>query len=167
MSCRTSAIRRCSGTYPGGWRISSGFSLKWFALHTAQCADPANALASIPRWSAMLVDRISSPAAINSMSVEELMAGRRTRSLDGSQAQRVGNAGRNILRSDGINNIDIGILKNTKIETRSCNSGPTSSTPRTRGFQDPHSCNQLSRLPEPVGHERRQPPHHRRNAVRF
>ena len=30
-------------------------------------------------------------------------------------AQRVGNAGRNILRSDGINNIDFGILKNTRI----------------------------------------------------
>jgi len=28
---------------------------------------------------------------------------------------RVGNAGRNILRADGINNVDIGIFKNTKI----------------------------------------------------
>jgi hypothetical protein len=30
--------------------------------------------------------------------------------------QRVGNAGRNILRADGINNIDFGILKNTRIK---------------------------------------------------
>jgi len=29
--------------------------------------------------------------------------------------QRVGNAGRNILRADGINNIDLGIFKNTRI----------------------------------------------------
>jgi hypothetical protein len=29
--------------------------------------------------------------------------------------QRVGTAGRNILRADGINNIDFGILKNTRI----------------------------------------------------
>ncbi len=30
-------------------------------------------------------------------------------------AQRVGNAGRNILRQDGINNVDFGIFKNTRI----------------------------------------------------
>jgi hypothetical protein len=32
--------------------------------------------------------------------------------------QRVGNAGRNILRADGIVNVDIGIMKNTRITER-------------------------------------------------
>ena len=34
---------------------------------------------------------------------------------DVAGVQRIGNAGRNILRSDGINNIDFGLLKNTRI----------------------------------------------------
>jgi hypothetical protein len=55
------------------------------------------------------------------MSVEEIvLAGGRSlfRPLTPaniSPTHRVGNVGRNILRSDGINNIDFGILKNTRI----------------------------------------------------
>jgi len=32
--------------------------------------------------------------------------------------QRVGNAGRNILRADGIRNVDLGIIKNTRLSER-------------------------------------------------
>ena len=35
--------------------------------------------------------------------------------LPANGSQRVGNAGRNILRADGIQNLDFGILKNTRI----------------------------------------------------
>ncbi len=58
------------------------------------------------------------------MSVEELFALRgtvstaiRQRSLQSRcrTDERVGNAGRNILRADGLNNVDFGLLKNTRI----------------------------------------------------
>lgn len=60
------------------------------------------------------------------MSVEELFALRgainangnalfRTLQCSGNVCERVGNAGRNILRADGINNMDFGIVKNTNI----------------------------------------------------
>jgi len=50
------------------------------------------------------------------MSVEEILqAGGRSLFTPITAAQRVGIAGRNILRSDGINNIDFGLLKNTRL----------------------------------------------------
>src|SRR4030095_3091928 len=53
---------------------------------------------------------------LSSMSVEDVLrAGGRSLFTTVTAQQRVGNAGRNILRSDGINNIDFGILKNTRI----------------------------------------------------
>jgi hypothetical protein len=53
---------------------------------------------------------------LSSMSVEEIVAaGGRSLFTQITAAQRVGNVGRNTLRSDGINNIDFGILKNTRI----------------------------------------------------
>ena len=52
------------------------------------------------------------------MSVEELVAAGRGLAVANAlrvPGQRVGNAGRNILRADGINNIDFGILKTTRL----------------------------------------------------
>ncbi len=102
----------------GGWQINSGFSLQSGSPFTPlNGADPANALASISALVGNAIrPNIITTLPVNSMSVEELVAaGRGTLFRQITAAQRVGNAGRNILRSDGINNIDIGILKNTKI----------------------------------------------------
>lgn len=50
------------------------------------------------------------------MSITEILAaGGRDLFSAPSAAQRVGNAGRNILRSDSFRNVDIGIIKNTRL----------------------------------------------------
>ena len=59
---------------------------------------------------------------LSSMTVEELFALRGTVNASGNAlfralvaGQRIGDAGRNSLRADGLNNVDFGLLKNTKI----------------------------------------------------
>jgi hypothetical protein len=56
------------------------------------------------------------------MSVEELFGARGVVSAAGNSlfralvaGERIGSAGRNILRADGLNNVDFGILKNIRI----------------------------------------------------
>jgi hypothetical protein len=50
------------------------------------------------------------------MTISEILAaGGSTLFRDLSPGERIGNAGRNILRSDGINQIDFGIIKNTRV----------------------------------------------------
>lgn len=107
-----------AGHVLGGWQINSGFSFQSGSPFTPlNGADPAIALASISSLVGNAIrPNVITTLPINSMSVEELVAaGRGTLFRQITAAQRVGNAGRNILRSDGINNIDIGILKNTNI----------------------------------------------------
>ncbi len=102
----------------GGWQVNSQFSLQSGSPFTPlNGADPAGALASISALVGNAIrPNIITSLPINSMSVEELVAaGRGTLFRQITAAQRVGDAGRNILRSDGINNIDIGFLKNTNI----------------------------------------------------
>jgi hypothetical protein len=109
-----------AGHLLGGWQLNSFFSLQSGSPFSAlNGSDPANALASI----SSLVGNAIRPNVITSldiahMSVEELVRARSNgdplfRQI--TAAQRVGNAGRNILRSDGINNIDIGVMKNTRL----------------------------------------------------
>ena len=62
------------------------------------------------------VNDLNTTLNLSSMSVEDILrAGGRSLFTPITAAQRVGNVGRNTLRSDGINNIDFGILKNTRI----------------------------------------------------
>jgi hypothetical protein len=50
------------------------------------------------------------------MTISEILAAGGANVFQGvSQNQRIGNAGRNILRSDGINLVDFGIIKNTRL----------------------------------------------------
>jgi hypothetical protein len=104
----------------GGWQINSQFSLQSGSPFTPlNGADPAGALASISSLvgNAIRPD-LNTTLNLSSMSVEELVAAGGAslfRRLPVSGVQRVGNAGRNILRSDGINNIDFGLMKNTRI----------------------------------------------------
>ena len=104
----------------GGWQVNSQFSLQSGSPFTPlNGADPAGALASISSLvgNAIRPD-LNTTLNLSSMSVEESSAAGGAslfRRLPVSGVQRVGNAGRNILRSDGINNIDFGLMKNTRI----------------------------------------------------
>jgi hypothetical protein len=112
-----------AGHFLGGWQLNSFFSLQSGSpFSPLNGSDPANALASISSLVGNAIrPNVVTGLDISRMSVEELVAARANgdplfRQI--TAAQRVGNAGRNILRSDGINNIDLGILKNTRIGER-------------------------------------------------
>lgn len=109
-----------AGHLLGGWQLNSFFSLQSGSpFSPLNGSDPANALASISSLVGNAIrPNVVTGLDISRMTVEELVAARAAgdplfRQI--TAAQRVGNAGRNILRSDGINNIDFGILKNTRI----------------------------------------------------
>ena len=106
----------------GGWQLNSFFTLQSGSPFTPlNGADPAGALASISGLVGNAIRaNINTDLDLSRMSVEEIVraggaAGPRSLFRAVTAAERLGNAGRNILRSDGINNIDIGILKNTRI----------------------------------------------------
>ena len=107
-----------TGHVLGGWQLNSQFSLQSGSPFTPlNGSDPAIALASISSLVGNAIrPNLNTTLDISSMSVEEILAaggGSLFRTI--TAAQRVGNVGRNTLRSDGINNIDFGILKNTRI----------------------------------------------------
>ena len=107
-----------SGLVLGGWQLNSQFSLQSGSPFTPlNGSDPAIALASISSLVGNAIrPNLNTNLDLSGMSVEEILqAGGRSLFSTITAAQRVGNAGRNILRSDGINNIDFGILKNTRI----------------------------------------------------
>lgn len=107
-----------TGLMLGGWQFNSQFSLQSGSPFTPlNGSDPAIALASISSLVGNAIrPNLNTNLDLSSMSVEEILrAGGRSLFSTITAAQRVGNAGRNTLRSDGINNIDFGILKNTRI----------------------------------------------------
>jgi hypothetical protein len=106
------------GHFLGGWQLNSQFSLQSGSPFTPlNGSDPAGALASISALVGNAIrPNLNTTLDLSGMSVEEIVAaGGRSLFSTITAAQRVGNAGRNILRSDGINNIDFGILKNTLV----------------------------------------------------
>jgi hypothetical protein len=107
-----------AGLVLGGWQFNSQFSLQSGSPFTPlNGADPAATLASISSLVGNAIrPNLNTTLDLSSMSVEEIVAaGGRSLFTQITAAQRVGNVGRNTLRSDGINNIDFGILKNTRI----------------------------------------------------
>ncbi|HET6978809.1 MAG TPA: carboxypeptidase regulatory-like domain-containing protein [Pyrinomonadaceae bacterium] len=107
-----------TGLVLGGWQLNSQFTLQSGSPFTPlNGSDPAIALASISSLVGNAIrPNLNTNLDLSGMSVEEILqAGGRSLFSTITAAQRVGNAGRNILRSDGINNIDFGILKNTRI----------------------------------------------------
>jgi hypothetical protein len=112
--------RGFAGRVIGGWQINSFFTLQSGSpFSPLNGSDPAGALASISGLVGNAIRaNLNTNLDLSNMSVEELVAagGRSLFStLPTNGSQRVGNAGRNILRSDGINRVDIGILKNTRV----------------------------------------------------
>ena len=107
-----------TGHVLGGWQINSQFALQSGSPFTPlNGSDPAGALASISSLVGNAIrPNINTTLDLSGMSVEEILrAGGRSLFTPITAAQRIGNVGRNTLRSDGINNIDFGILKNTRI----------------------------------------------------
>ena len=111
-----------AGHLLGGWQINSDFSIQSGApFSPLNGSDPTGALSGIDT----LVGNAIRPNAlidVSGLSVAQLFAMRGAISSNGNSifqtlrpGQRVGNAGRNILRADGIHNIDFGLLKNIRI----------------------------------------------------
>ena len=102
----------------GGFQLNGFFTLQSGAPFTPlNGSDPARALSGIDGLVGNAIrPNLNSTLDLSSMNVIELRAaGGASLFTPITGAQRVGNAGRNILRADGIQNIDFGILKNTRL----------------------------------------------------
>ena len=108
----------------GGWQVSSFFTFQSGAPFTVlNGSDPTGALAGIDGLVGNAIrPNLNTDLDVSSMTIEELIeAGGASlfRTLCGNPSatcagERVGNVPRNSLRADGIGNIDIGIVKNTR-----------------------------------------------------
>src|SRR4030095_13617204 len=107
-----------TGHLLGGWQLNGFFTFQSGAPFTVlNGSDPAGALSGI---NSLVGDAIRPNLATNlplsGMTVPEILAaGGASLFQRITAAPRVGSAGRNILRADGINNLDFGIFKNTKV----------------------------------------------------
>jgi len=115
----------------GGWQVNSFFTFQSGAPFTPlNGSDPTGALNGISGLVGNAIrPNVSGGLDISNMTIEELFRIRQAYLAAGGVAggpadplfrtlttgQRVGNAGRNILRADGIGNVDFGILKNIRI----------------------------------------------------
>ena len=109
----------------GGWQLSSFFTFQSGAPFTVlNGSDPTGALAGIDGLVGNAIrPNLNTDLDLSKMTVEEVMeAGGAAlfRPLCGMPSptcagERVGNAPRNLLRADGIGNIDIGIVKNHRL----------------------------------------------------
>ena len=113
----------------GGWQVNAFFTLQSGAPFTPlNGSDPTGALNGIDSLvgNAIRAD-LNTTLDVSSMNIIELLAAGGARlflplpAFNEAQrgtvqiGRRVGNAGRNTLRADGIQNIDFGILKNTNL----------------------------------------------------
>lgn len=106
------------GHVAGGWQVNALFTLQSGAPFTPLLgSDPTGALSGIDGLVGNAIrPNVNTALDVSNMTVEELLrAGGRSLFSTLVAGQRVGDAGRNILRADGINNIDFGIVKNTRI----------------------------------------------------
>ena len=106
------------GRFLGGWQVNGFFTFQSGAPFTVlNGSDPAGALSGI---NSLVGDAIrpnlNTSLQLGSMTLPEVLAAGGASLFQRITAQqRVGSAGRNILRADGINNVDLGIFKNTRI----------------------------------------------------
>ena len=102
----------------GGWQLNGFFTFQSGAPFTVlNGSDPAGALSGINTLVGDAIrPNLNTSLALSGMTIPEILAAGGASLFQRITAvQRVGNAGRNILRADGINNLDIGIFKNTAI----------------------------------------------------
>jgi hypothetical protein len=102
----------------GGWQVNAFFTLQSGAPFTVlNGSDPTGALTGI---SGLVGDAIrpnlNTDLDLSSMTIPDILAaGGRNLFRTLASGERIGNAGRNILRADGINNIDLGFLKSVRM----------------------------------------------------
>jgi hypothetical protein len=102
----------------GGWQVNGFFTFQSGAPFTVlNGSDPAGALSGI---NTLVGDAIRpnllTTLPLSNMTVPEILAAGGSSLFQRiTAAQRVGSSGRNILRADGINNLDLGIFKNTSV----------------------------------------------------
>jgi hypothetical protein len=102
----------------GGWQLNAFITLQSGAPFTPlNGSDPTGALAGIDGLVGNAIrPNLNTTLNLSAMTVEQLVrAGGRSLFSTLPAGQRVGNAGRNILRADGIQNLDFGIIKNFRI----------------------------------------------------
>jgi hypothetical protein len=107
-----------AGRTAGGWQISGFLSLQSGApFSPINGPDPGFRLTGIDSLVGNSIrPNVNTSLDLASMSIEEIVrAGGRALFSPVTAADPIGNAGRNLLRADGINNIDLGINKNIKI----------------------------------------------------
>lgn len=106
------------GRVPGGWQINSFFTLQSGAPFTPlNGSDPAGALSGIDSLvGSAMRPNLNTTQNVSGLNIIELLqAGGRNLFQIITAAQRVGNAGRNILRADGIGDLGLGLLKNIRV----------------------------------------------------
>jgi hypothetical protein len=102
----------------GGWQVNGFFTFQSGAPFTVlNGSDPAGALSGINTLVGDAIrPNLNTNLSLGGMTIPEIIAAGGAGLFQRiTAAQRVGNAGRNILRADGINNLDLGIFKNTRI----------------------------------------------------
>lgn len=113
------------GRIIGGWQINANFNFQDGPPFTAlNGVDPTGALSGISGLVGNAIrPNLNTDLDLSSMTIDEIRAAGGAslfRPLCGNPSatcpgERVGNAGRNILRGDGIFNVDLAIIKNTRI----------------------------------------------------
>jgi hypothetical protein len=103
-----------SGRLLGGWQVNSFFTFQSGAPFSVSLgSDPACALCGV---AASVRPNLNTNLDLSNMPISEILAAGGSNLFRGlAPGQRVGNAGRNILRADGIRLVDIGITKNTRV----------------------------------------------------
>ncbi|HJR06089.1 MAG TPA: carboxypeptidase regulatory-like domain-containing protein [Pyrinomonadaceae bacterium] len=111
-----------AGHILGGWQVNSFFTFQSGSPFTVlQGTDPSFSLSGISDLVGNSIrPNLNTTLPLGNMSVEEIRvaagaAGAASFFTPVTAAQRVGNVGRNTLRTDGINRVDFGILKNTRL----------------------------------------------------
>jgi hypothetical protein len=102
----------------GGWDLNGFLTLQSGPpFSPLNGSDPGNRLNGISLQVGNAIrPNLNTSLDLSSMSLEEIIAAGGRSLFSGVTASNpIGNAGRNILRADGINNVDLGISKNTKI----------------------------------------------------
>jgi hypothetical protein len=104
----------------GGFQLNAFVTLQSGAPFTVlNGADPARVLSGIDSLVGNAIRaNLNTTLDVSSMSIIELRAAGGASlfaPLPANGSQRIGTAGRNILRADGIQNLDLGILKNTRL----------------------------------------------------
>ncbi len=110
-----------AGKLLGGWQVNSFFSFQSGAPFTVlNGADPAFALSGIDGLVGSAIrPNVNTNLNLSNLTIAEIIAaGGRSLFTQVTAAQRVGNAGRNILRGDRFTNIDFGVIKNTQLTER-------------------------------------------------